>query len=186
MSGTSRLDFLTVTGQLTGGTEAPSRHFLPIGNSFWATRSGWDVIMVTANYRGVTWGRGGEGVALSILIEMYLNQFFWHQNGPTVIHISATRARPYVLEIGVSLEVPIPREELRQWGGGDVGGGGSRSRLPDWLIPVAGCLTWGIHVDQCAHTAFINVMGGQHGRIKASQTDYCRHITHLNWQTSFH
>lgn len=118
MSGTSRLDFLTVTGQLTGGTEAPSRHFLPIGNSFWATRSGWDVIMVTANYRGVTWG--GGGVALSILIEMYLNQFFWHQNGPTVIHISATRARPYVLKVGVSLEVPISREELRQWGGGSL------------------------------------------------------------------
>lgn len=50
MSGTSLLDSLTVTGKLTGCTDAIPPYFLANGNSFWGIRSDWVVIMVTANY----------------------------------------------------------------------------------------------------------------------------------------
>lgn len=80
----------------------------------------------------------------------------------------------------------LPGQANRHSCGGEGGGGGVVSVSTLWLIPMAGCLVWGIHLDECAHTAFINVIPGQHDHIKPSQTDYCRRITHVNWQISFY
>lgn len=124
-----------------------------------------------------------RGICLPTAINVFIKSFFFLITSLRLCYSYQSDAWPRWSPCTVGLPAPTV-VKLQQWKRVGCGVWGSLSAL--WLIPVAGCLVWGIHLDECAHTAFINVIPGQHDHIKPSQTDYCRRITHVNWQISFY